>query len=158
MNLGWLPPFGYVHFTESPSQWAQSILLPAIALGVPTAAVLARQLRASLADTLQAQFVRTAWAKGGTEWRILNRHAFRNSAIPVTTVLGVEVGSLLGGVVIIEQIFAIPGLGTYMLSAILNQDIPIIQAVTLIYVIVYLFINLAVDIGYAFLNPKVRAR
>ena len=104
-----LPPSGYVKFTEDPVEWLRHIVLPAVALGVWSAASLARQLRASLIDALDSRYVRTAWAKGRARRRVVLKHAMKNAAIPVVTVLGLQIGFLLGGTVIIEQIFSIPG-------------------------------------------------
>lgn len=157
VELGWVRPFGYTSLRASPTAWLQGLLLPAVSLGTLTAAVVARQLRGSLVDTMQAPYVRSAWAKGGTLSRVVRRHVLRNAALPPVTILGIEVGTLLGGAIIIERIFAIPGLGTYMLRSIGHNDIPAVQAVTLVYVVIYLLVNLVVDISYGVLNPKVRS-
>jgi peptide/nickel transport system permease protein len=157
VELGWLPPFGYTEFTEDPAEWLRGMILPASALALSTAAVLSRQLRGGLADTMQSAFIRTAWAKGGSTRQVVVGHALKNSAIPAVTVLGLQVGVILGGTVLIEQIFSIPGLGTYMLEAVRTQDLPAVQAVAVMFVLIQVTVSLLVDISYGYLNPKVRA-
>jgi peptide/nickel transport system permease protein len=156
VQWGWLPTSGFVRFTESPLDWLRHMGLPALTLGLGLAAILARQLRASLVDTFDRNFVRTAWAKGLRGRTVVFKHAMKNAAQPAVTVLAVQTGYLLGGTVIIEQIFAIPGLGAYMLRAIERFDLPVIQAVTLVFVLTQVTINLLVDLLYGVLNPKVR--
>jgi peptide/nickel transport system permease protein len=156
VDLHWLPPLGYTAFTDDPGDWLRGILMPAIALGLVTAAVLSRQLRAGLADVMQAPYIRTAWAKGGRPVQVVVGHALKNSAMPAVTVLGLQIGTLLGGSVIIEDVFAIPGIGRYLLEAIRSQDIPVVQAVALFFVVLNVAANLVVDITYGLLNPKVR--
>jgi peptide/nickel transport system permease protein len=151
-----LPPTGFVRFTTSPGQWARDITLPAVALGMLLAASLARQLRAGLIDVLDANYIRTAWAKGCSSRGVITRHALRNAALPAVTVLGVQIGYLLGGAVIIEQIFSIPGLGSYMLTGITNRDLPVVQGVALVFVVFQMCMSLGVDLTYGVLNPKVR--
>lgn len=157
IELRLLPPFGYTAFTDDPLRWLETIIMPATALALAAFAILSRQVRAGLADTMQAPFVRTAWAKGGNTRRVVVGHALKNSAIPAVTVLGLQIGSILGGTVIIEQIFGIPGLGRYMVEAVGAKDVPVIQAVTLLFVVANVLANLATDIAYGYLNPKVRA-
>ena len=158
VTLKWLPPFGYVKFTVDPWQWFRHLILPAISLGLVVSAVLSRQLRAGLSDTMDSAFVRTGWAKGGNTRRVVTGHALKTSAIPAVTVLGLQIGALLGGAVIIEQIFALPGLGTYLLGAVQQQDIPVVLAAALLLVVVNMLASLAVDITYGYLNPKVRTQ
>jgi peptide/nickel transport system permease protein len=150
------PPTGYTDLTASFSGWLKDIVLPAVTLGLLLAASIARQLRAALIDTLDTPYVRTAWAKGGTRRSVLLRHGLKNASMPVITVLGIQIGYLLGGDVIVEQIFSIPGLGSYMLNGIADKDLPVVQGVTLVFVLVQLFMSLTVDISYGYLNPKVR--
>jgi peptide/nickel transport system permease protein len=157
LTLGWLPAQGYTKFSESPTGWLESITLPAISLGVIAAASVARQTRAALIDVLQSNYVRTAFAVGTGTRRAVVKYAFKNAAIPTVTVLGLQLAGLIGGVVIIEQLFVIPGLGTYMLRALTLPDVPVIQAVTITFVIIYVTLNLIVDISYGYLNPRVRA-
>ena len=142
IERGWFPASGYTKFSESPSGWLEHITLPAVSLGVIAAASVARQTRAAIVDVLQSNYVRTAFSVGtGT----------------TKTVVGLQLAALIGGVVIIEQIFAIPGLGNYMLRALSLPDVPVIQAVTLTFVVIYVVLNLVVDISYGYLNPRVRA-
>lgn len=157
INLHWVPPFGYTSFSADPVGWAKSIVLPATSLAVAAVAALSRQVRVGLADTMQSSFIRTAWAKGGSTRQVVVGHALKNSAIPAVTVLGLQVGSILGATVLVEQIFSIPGIGSYMLTAINNKDVPVVQAVALLFVVSNVVANLCVDIVYGYLNPKVRA-
>lgn len=156
IRLGWLPPFGYTPFTEDPGEWFRRMILPATSLALTVAAVLARQVRAGLADTMQTSFVRTAWAKGGNTRQVVGLHALKPSAMPAVTVLGLQFGALLGGTVLIERIFTIPGLGAYLLSAVSTQDLPVIQAAAMLFVVTHVVASLVVDVTYGFLNPKVR--
>jgi peptide/nickel transport system permease protein len=156
VDLKWLPAVGWVPFQDDPQQWFRHAILPAIALGVWAAASLARQLRSSLIDTLDSNYVRTAWAKGARERRVIGKHGLKNAAIPAITVVGLQLSTLLGGAVVIEQVFSIPGLGSYLLAAIHSYDIPVIQGVTIVFVLIYVGMNLLVDIAYGYLNPRVR--
>ena len=151
-----LPPSGFTRITDSPLGWLRHILLPAIALGVASAASLARQLRSELIDVLDQSYIRTAWAKGARSRRVVGKHALKNAAIPAVTILGLQIGYLLGGAVIVEQIFSLPGLGTYFIRGVLSSDVPVIQGVTVLFVLVQLVMSLAVDVAYGALNPKVR--
>src|SRR4029079_15457225 len=157
LSLGWFPAQGYTKFSEDPSAWLESIILPAFALGVIAAASVAQQTRAALIDVLQSNYVRTAFAVGTGTRRTVVKYAFKNASIPTVTVLGLQLAALIGGVVIIEQIFVIPGLGTYMIRALSLPDVPVIQAVTITFVLIYVTLNLIVDISYGYLNPRVRA-
>jgi peptide/nickel transport system permease protein len=150
------PSTGYTSITASFTGWLKDIILPAVTLGVGVGATVARQLRASLIDVLDSPYVRTAWAKGGTRRAVLLRHALKNASMPVVTIFGVQIGYLLGGAVIVEQIFSIPGLGTYMLSGIVDKDLPVVQGVAIIFVLFQMAMSLLVDISYGYLNPKVR--
>ncbi len=150
------PSTGYVAITTSFTSWLRDITLPAITLGILVGATVARQLRASLIDTLETPYIRTAWAKGGTRRSVLLRHALKNASMPVVTVFGIQIGYLLGGAVIVEQIFSIPGLGTYMLAGITDHDLPVVQGVAIVFVLFMMAMSLLVDISYGFINPKVR--
>ncbi|HZQ59692.1 MAG TPA: ABC transporter permease [Acidimicrobiales bacterium] len=151
-----LPPSGYVALTDSLTGWVRHMALPAIALGLASAAALARQLRAELVDVLDATYIRTAWAKGAGARLVVGKHALKNAAIPAVTILGLQIGYLLGGAVIVEQIFALPGLGTYFIRGVLSSDLPVIQGVTVVFVLGQLVMSLLVDMSYGLLNPKVR--
>jgi peptide/nickel transport system permease protein len=152
-----LPPAGYVPITEAPVRFLRYMALPALTLGIGLAASIARQLRGSLIDVLDSDYIRVAWAKGATPRVVVAKHALKNAAVPALTVLGLQFGYLLGGTVIVEQIFSIPGLGNLMLRSITGSDLPVIQGLALVFVIGQITMSLLVDIGYGFLNPKVRA-
>ena len=156
INLGWFPAIGWVRFQDDPSGWLEHVVLPAVALGVWAAASLARQVRSGLIDTLDTNYVRTAWAKGSRSSRVVGKHGLKNAAIPAVTVLGLQLSTLLGGTVVIERLFQIPGLGQYLLSAIDNNDIAVIQGVTIVFVLIYVIVGLIVDISYGYFNPRVR--
>ena len=156
VRLRWFPVGGYVPPTENLVEWAKHLTLPALTLGVSMAAILIRQLRASLLEVLDTNYIRSAWARGATPRIVIMRHALRNAAIPAVTLLGLQFARLLGGTVIIEQIFTIPGVGSYMLAGIIRVDLPVVQGVTMVFVLSFILVNLVVDISYGFLNPKVR--
>lgn len=149
VNLGWLP------ITGSGFAW-RALILPAFALGVAEAAILARLTRASVIETLQEDYVRTARAKGMSGTRVVWRHALRSAFIPILTMLGMQFGSLLGGAVVIENVFARQGLGTLVTRAVINRDAPVVQGVVLTAAILYVLVNLAVDLLYAFIDPRIR--
>jgi len=156
VKLGWFPAVGFTRLTESPREWLKSIALPSVALGIAIAAALARQVRGELADVMSQSYIRTAWAKGASPMRVVGKHALKNAAIPAITMIGLRMGSLIGGTVIIEQIFSIPGLGTYLVSAISTSDMPVIMGVTTMFVLVFVGMSLLVDVAYGLVNPKVR--
>lgn len=157
VGLKWLPPAGYTPFGEDAVGWLERIILPAIALAAFPIAVLVRQLRGGLVETMGKAFVRTAWAKGGSARHVIVGHAVKSAAMPAVTVLGLQLATLMGGSVVIEQVFTIPGIGSYLLEAINTHDLPAIQAVALLFVLMNVVVNLAVDLTYGYLNPKVRA-
>jgi peptide/nickel transport system permease protein len=157
LRLGWLPATGYVPFGDDPVAWLKHLILPALTLGTAAAAETTRQLRASLSDVLQQDYVRTARAVGTRSRVVIGKHAMKNAAMPVVTVLGFQIAFLLGGSVIVEQLFALPGLGGLAIRAVLDRDLPVIQGVVLFTTILVVTINLAVDMLYGWLNPKVRA-
>jgi peptide/nickel transport system permease protein len=156
VRLGWLPPLGYV--SPFKDLWAglTSLVLPAITLGAATAAVVMRMTRSCLLEVLQLDFIRTARAKGLGGPRVLLRHALRNALIPVVTVVGLQAGALLGGAIITETIFALPGVGRLLVDAIFQRDFPIVQGVVLLLAVNFLLVNLMVDIAYAVLDPRIR--
>ncbi len=157
LRLGWLPATGYVPFGDDPVGWLKHLILPALTLGTAAAAETTRQLRASLSDVLQQDYVRTARAVGTRSRVVVGKHAMKNAAMPVVTVLGFQIAFLLGGSVIVEQLFALPGLGGLAIRAVLDRDLPMIQGVVLFTTVLVVMINLAVDMLYGWLNPKVRA-
>lgn len=152
----WLPAIGYAPFSDNPAEWARYTILPAIALGAAAAAALARQLRAGLVDSLGSDYVRTSWALGGGTARAVGKHGLRNAAIPTVTVIGLQISVLLGGTVIIERIFSIQGLGTYMYDGVISYDLPVIQGCVIVFVLIHVIVNLLVDVTYGWLNPRVR--
>jgi len=151
-----LPAVGYESLTASPLEWARHLLMAWIALGVAIAATIARQLRGSVIDELRQDYARSARSIGLEHRAVLIRHVLRNAVTPVVTLTGLQFAYLLGGTVIIEQIFGIPGLGSYFLQAITSKDVPVIQGVTLVVAVTFLVMNLLVDIAYAWLNPEIR--
>jgi peptide/nickel transport system permease protein len=158
LRLGWFPVAGYVGPTTHVGEWLHHLVLPSIALGLATAAEIARQLRSSMIDVLNREYVRTAVAKGLRARVVLLRHGLRNAALPVVTVLGLQFARLFGGAVIVEQIFNMNGLGRLAVDAVTERDFPVVQGVVVVAVIVAVLCNLVVDVSYAWLNPKVRGR
>jgi peptide/nickel transport system permease protein len=156
VKLHVLPDLGYVRLTQSPWGWFEHLLLPWIALGVAGGATLARQVRGEMVDVLDSDYIRTARSLGIPERRVIGRLALKNALTPAMTIVGIQFAYLLGGTVIIEQIFSIPGLGSLMLQAIDTKDLPVIQGVVLLTAVIFVVVNLVVDIGYGLLNPKVR--
>jgi peptide/nickel transport system permease protein len=156
VKLHVLPDLGYVRLTQSPWGWFEHLLLPWIALGVAGGATLARQVRGEMVDVLDSDYIRTARSLGIPERRVIGRLALKNALTPAMTIVGIQFAYLLGGTVIIEQIFSIPGLGSLMLQAIDTKDLPVIQGVVLLTAVIFVVVNLVVDIGYGILNPKVR--
>jgi len=154
--LGWLPPGGRVDPIENPVLGLRSLVLPAIALAVHISAVVARFVRTAMLEVLHEDYVRTARGKGLPEGGVVIRHALRNALVPVLTVVGVEFGRLLGGTVIVESIFAWPGVGRMIVQAVSQRDYPIVQASILLLVGMFLAINLLVDVSYGVLDPRVR--
>jgi peptide/nickel transport system permease protein len=155
-TLRWLPVQGYAPLSDGLGPYLQRLLLPAITLGFAYAALIARVTRASMLDVLSQDYVRTAKAKGAPLVRVLFRHALKNAAIPIVTVVGLGLANLIGGSVITENVFAIPGLGRLTLDAILHRDYPVIQGVVLIFSAAYIAVNLIVDIVYTLLDPRIR--
>jgi peptide/nickel transport system permease protein len=156
LALGWLPPSGWRDPFREPLQSLRFMLLPALTLGMAFAASIMRQVRSSLLDTLVQDYLRTARAKGLDDRRVVLRHAMRNALIPVVTIAGLMVGRLLGGAVITETIFAIPGIGRTVVDAIFSRDFPIVQGAVLMMAFVVLVINLVVDMLYAMIDPRIR--
>ena len=154
--LRWLPPIGYVEFTRDPLGNLRTMLLPALSLSLPLAAVLMRNTRSATLEVLGQEHVRVARAKGLTERRVLGRHVILNAALPILTVVGIQVASLLGGTVIIETIFALPGIGRYTYEAIANRDYPVVQGVTLVVATIFVVVSMTVDVLYAVLDPRLR--
>ncbi len=156
VNLHWLPASGYVSFREDPLGNLEHMLMPAVVLGTGLSAVLMRQTRSSMLGSLNADYVRTARAKGLPERSVVGKHALRNSLITVTTVIGLQLGALISGAVITEQIFVIPGFGRLTLEAINERDYTLLQGVVLVAATGYVVVNLLVDVVYSLLNPRIR--
>jgi peptide/nickel transport system permease protein len=154
--LDWLPVQGYQRIAEGVVGWARGLVLPSLTLGVIFVALIARMTRTSMLEVLSEDYVRTARAKGQSERIVLFRHALRNAAVPIVTVIGLGIALLIGGVVVTESVFTIPGLGRLTVDAVLARDYPVIQAVILLFSFVYVMINLAVDMTYTVLDPRIR--
>jgi peptide/nickel transport system permease protein len=156
VQLGWLPTGGFVPIAQSPTGWLRTILLPALTLGLVQVGFIARMARASMLEALNQDFVRTADAKGLSRFDVVVRHGLPNALIPIMTVIGIVAGALLGGTVIIEQVFSIPGVGRLIIGAIAARDFPVMQGGLLFLALIYLSVNLTVDILYAVVDPRVR--
>ncbi len=152
----WLPVQGYVPLSEGLWPWLRHLVLPSIALGMAYVALIARITRASMLEVLAEDYIRTASAKGVATLPMLLRHALKNAAVPIVTVIGIGVALLMSGVVITESVFNIPGVGRLVVDAISRRDYPIIQGVMVIFAAVYVIINLAIDILYSFIDPRIR--
>ena len=156
LKLGWLPVQGYVRLSQGLGPWLYQLVLPAVTLSVIYIALIARVTRASVLDTLGEDYIRTARAKGLPEAKVLMRHALANAAVPIVTVIGIGIALLIGGVVVTESVYAIPGLGRLTVDAVLARDFPTIQGVILFFSFVYVMINLLVDLSYVFFDPRIR--
>jgi peptide/nickel transport system permease protein len=156
LGLHWLPPVGFVSLLDNPWLGVQTLILPAIALGTAVAAFIMRMVRSSLLEVLRQDYIRTAYSKGLRDRGVLYRHALKNAFIPVLTVIGVQIGYLLGGAVIIESIFSLPGMGRFLLDSISNRDYSIVQGGVLFIALIFCLVNLSVDLVYAWLDPRIR--
>lgn len=152
----WFPIGGYAPFSESPSRFAWHLFLPALTLGLSHAAVIARMTRSSMLEVLRLDYVRTARAKGVPRRAVILKHALKNALIPVLTVVGISAGALLGGSVITETVFNLPGVGRLIIDAVKRRDYPVVQAGILLVTAIYLTVNLIVDLLYAWANPRIR--
>jgi len=156
IQLGWLPVQGYAPITDGFLAWIRHLILPSIALGLAYVALIARITRTAMLDVLSEDYIRTARAKGVSTGPVLMKHALKNASVPIVTVIGIGVALLIGGVVITETVFNIPGVGRLVVDAISQRDYPIIQGVTLIFSGVYVIVNLIVDLSYTLLDPRIR--
>lgn len=156
VGLGWFPASGYVDVVSDPLRGLYYLTLPAVILGTSLAAVITRQTRASMIESMGTDYVRMARAKGLSRPRVLFRYGLRNSLIVLVTIIGLQLGGLISGAVVTERIFALPGLGKLTLDAVFSRDYPVIQAVVLVITASYILINLAVDILYSVINPQIR--
>lgn len=155
-TLKWLPVQGFVPLSEGPALWLRNLILPAVTLSLVYAAIIARVTRASMLDVLSEDYIRTARAKGVAPRTILFRHGLKNAAVPVITIIGIGVATLIGSAVITENVFAIPGVGRLTVDAILHRDYPVIQGVVLMLSAAYVLVNVAVDLSYTLLDPRIR--
>ena len=153
---GWSPEVNYVKFSDDPWQNMKQMIVPALVLGTSLSAVTMRMTRTMMLEVLRQDYIRTAWAKGLREGVVVMRHAVRNALIPVVTLIGLQAPLLIGGAVIIEQIFVLPGMGLMMLEAVNQRDYPVITGVFLVVGIAVMLINLVVDLSYGLLDPRVR--
>jgi peptide/nickel transport system permease protein len=153
-----LPPAGFVSLREDPVQNLKSLILPAVTLGTALSAVVMRMTRASLLDVIRQDYIKTARAKGLREQTVVLRHALKNAFIPVLTTIGLQAGYLLGGAVVIEQVFSWPGVGRLTLDAVLQRDYPLVQGTVMLFALSFVLINIVVDVLYAVLNPQIHYR
>jgi peptide/nickel transport system permease protein len=156
LKLDWVPVQGYTPISQGIWPWFKNLILPSITLGFVYIALIARITRATMLEVLQQDYVRTASAKGVEQRNVLFVHALKNAAVPVITIIGIGVALLIGGAVVTESVFAIPGLGRLTLDAILRRDYPVIQGVVLIFSFVYVLVNLLVDLIYTLVDPRIR--
>jgi peptide/nickel transport system permease protein len=157
LQIGILPAVGYRALADDPSAWFKSILLPSAALAIPAAAALIRFVRTSMLEVLRRDYIRTARGKGLPPWKVVWKHSLKNALIPAVTVIGLEIRILLGGSVAVEAVFALPGMGTLAVNAILQGDYPILLGTVIVTVLIVVVVNMLVDVSYAFLNPRIRA-
>jgi peptide/nickel transport system permease protein len=156
IKLGWFPVQGYQRIGGGVWPWFRSLVLPAFTLSVIYVALIARMTRTSVLEVLSEDYIRTARAKGQTEMKVLFQHALKNAAVPIVTVVGIGVALLIGGVVVTESVYSIPGLGRLTVDAVLARDFPVIQAIILAFSLVYVLINLLVDLSYTIFDPRIR--
>ena len=156
LQLEWLPVQGYTPLSQGVLPWLENLILPAIALGCVYIALIARITRATMLEVLQQDYIRTARAKGLAQTPILFIHALKNASVPIVTVIGIGIALLIGGAVVTESVFAIPGLGRLTVDAILRRDYPVIQGIVLLFSFVYVLVNLGVDLVYTLIDPRIR--
>ena len=155
LTLGWLPPSGYTEFGENPVDWLEHLILPAVTTGIVSASILTRFIRSSMLNVLNMNYIQTARAKGLAERTVTIRHALRNAMISIVTIIGLQVTALMSGVVIVEVVFAWPGLGRLALDAVLDRDYPLLQGSVLTIAVMVTVVNLVVDLLYFFLDPRI---
>jgi peptide/nickel transport system permease protein len=156
LELEWLPVQGYTPLSQGLGPWFHNLILPSITLGCVYIALIARTTRAAMLEVLQQDYIRTARAKGIGQSDILYVHALKNASVPIVTIIGIGIALLIGGAVVTESVFAIPGLGRLTVDAILRRDYPLIQGLVLLFSFIYVLVNLAVDLLYTFLDPRIR--
>lgn len=156
LGLTWFPAVGYTPLSQDPVGWLHHLAIPAIALGLAPAAAVARQARSAMGTVLRGDYIRTARAKGLGPVRVVIKHGMKNAAVPVVTVLGTEAARLIGGTVVMEQLFALPGIGQLAYQAVFDRDFPVVQGVVMAAAVGVLLINLIVDVSYGYFNPRIR--
>lgn len=156
LKLGWLPVQGYTPFAEGLWPWLRNLILPATTLATFYIAIIARITRATMLEVLQQDYIRTARGKGVSERTVLFIHALRNASVPIITVIGIGIALMISGAVVIESVFALPGLGRLTVDSILRRDYPVIQGIILVFSFVYVLINLLIDLSYTFVDPRIR--
>lgn len=156
--LNWIPPLGYQSFAENPIVNFQQMILPAICLAMTLSASIVRMTRSAVLEVLHSEFIRTVRSKGAKERVVIFKHALRNSLVSVITLIGLQIGYLLGGTVVLESIFSLPGLGSLIFESVLSRDYPIVQSAVLIFGAMFLLVNLLVDIMYGWVDPRIRTR
>ena len=157
-TLGWLPPSGYVPLTEDPARWLRHVILPALTVGLISGSILTRFIRSATLESNDQDFARTARAKGLSESMVMRDHVLRNAMVPIITVAGIQLASLLGGVIVVEVLFAWPGLGRLTYDAVLARDYTVVQGAVLLVAALFLVANLVVDLLYALIDPRIRYR
>jgi peptide/nickel transport system permease protein len=155
LTLGWLPPSGYVPFFDSPLGWLERVTMPAVTIGVVSGSILTRFVRSAVLEALGQDYTRTARSKGLHERTVVNRHVLKNAMIPVVTVTGLQLATLLGGVIVVEEVFAWPGLGQLAIQAVGARDYTVLQGTVLLLAVIFLVVNLVVDLLYAWLDPRI---
>lgn len=155
-TLGWLPPSGYVPLSEDPLEWLQRVIMPGITVGVVAGSILTRFIRSSVLETLSMDHVRTADSKGLPRRIVLSRHVIRNALVPVITIVGTQIAAILGGVIVVEVVFAWPGLGLLVYDAVSARDFPLLQGAVLLIALIFLVVNLVVDLLYAKVDPRIQ--
>ena len=156
--FNWVPPLGYKDLWEDPVANLKQMWMPALALGLSVGAGLARMTRSSMLEVLHADYVRTVRAKGATERMVNYKHVLRNSLVPIITLVGLSFGALLGGTVILENMFSLPGIGGLIFDSVGNRDYPVIQAAAMLYGAIFIAVNIAVDLAYGWIDPRIRTR
>jgi peptide/nickel transport system permease protein len=156
VKVRWFPATGYVSLDESVSGWARALVLPVVALSLHGIAAVSKQTREAMLDVLSSEHIRMARANGIPESSIVFRHGLKSAGIRTTTILGLQAVALLGGTVLVESVFALPGLGTLAVSASIQHDLPVVQGIVVLFTCMVIVINLVIDLGYTLLNPRVR--
>jgi peptide/nickel transport system permease protein len=154
--FGWTPPLQFTPWAQGPWQHLSQFILPAVLLAIASAASIMRLTRALMLEVLRQDYIRTAWSKGMREQRVVLKHALKNAVIPVVTIIGIQIGQVAGGTVIFETIFGLPGMGRFLIDAIYQRDYPVVQGVNLLLATIIIFVNLLVDMTYAYLDPRIR--